>query len=172
MLTGHKYIQSYLTRLCGDQVRTIGLSDITVNRSQQWHKDLLRGKFRHLLGEHSKSSRSHGLLYKVIVYLQDSNSLLFIPGSHKQDIALDSDERAIPKDISQVRGISTRAGDVVLIDICTTHRGSEEEAFMSDEKAANPSILISTVFGAVDNEFTNIMEAGNAIRLSEWMHIS
>jgi hypothetical protein len=27
-------------------VRTIGLSDITINRSQDWHKDLLRGKYR------------------------------------------------------------------------------------------------------------------------------
>ena len=169
MITSHPVIQSYLTELCGEHMRTIGLSDITVNRSQQWHKDLLRGKFQHLLGAHNKCSSCHGAVYKVLVYLQDSTSLQFIPGSHKQDIALDNDNQAIPADLSQVKSISARAGDAVILDICTTHRGSKEEVFLSDEIKENPRILISTVFGAADSEFTDVMEAGNAQRLSEWI---
>lgn len=169
MITSHPVIQSYLTELCGEHMRTIGLSDITVNRSQQWHKDLLRGKFQHLLGAYNNCSSCHGLAYKVLVYLQDSTSLQFIPGSHKQDIALDNDEQAIPADLNQVQSINAHAGDAVILDICTTHRGSKEEVLLSDEMHVNPRILISTVFGTADSEFTNVMEAGNAIRLSDWM---
>ena len=169
IMTSHPIIQSYLTELCGEQMRTIGLSDITINRSQQWHKDLLRGKFQHLLGANSSCSNCHGLVFKVLVYLQDSSSLQFIPGSHKQDISLDSDEHAIPTDLKQVKNINARAGDVVILDICTTHRGSKEDVFLSSEMDANPRILISTVFGTSFSEFTDVMEAGNAIRLSEWM---
>ena len=47
LITGNRPIIEHLTRLLGEDLRTIGLSDITINRSQPWHKDLLRGRFSH-----------------------------------------------------------------------------------------------------------------------------
>lgn len=169
MISDNPLIQSYLAELCGPHLRAIGLSDITVNRSQQWHKDLLRGKFQHLLGKYSDCANSHSKLFKVIVYLQDSASLQYIPGSHQQNIALDNDEHAIPTDLNEAESINARTGDVVIIDICTTHRGSKEEAFLATDIQENPRILISTVFGDDNSEFTDLMEAGNAARLNDWM---
>ncbi len=46
MLTANPVIRDFLKCvLNGQEIRSIGLSDITINRSQQWHKDLLRGKY-------------------------------------------------------------------------------------------------------------------------------
>lgn len=169
MITHQPVVKSCLKQLCGDQMRTIGLSDITVNRSQQWHKDLLRGKFEPLLGMDNPCSSCHGLVYKVIVYLQDSTSLQVVPCSHKEDISLSDDKHAIPQNPDLVKNIHTKAGDAVIIDICTTHRGAEENAFSSEETQKHPKILISTVFGTSNSHFTDTMEKGNAIRLKEWM---
>ena len=169
MMTNHPLIKAYMTELCGQSMRTIGLSDITINRSQQWHKDLLRGKYEHLMGVENPCSNSHGLAYKVILYLQDSTSLKVLTGSHKQDIPLGNDKDAIPCDSSDIQNIKTKVGDAVIIDICTTHRGSREDDFISEAIQQNPKILISTVFGAANSKFINSMETGNAIRMGEWM---
>jgi hypothetical protein len=169
MLTGNSMVRESMLELCGHGYRTIGLSDITVNRSQQWHKDLLRGSFRKYLESDNVCASSHGKLFKVIAYLQDSSSLRYVPGSHKVDIPLDNDEYAVPYDRDAVETVSVLAGDAVIIDICTTHRGSQDSAFSSDEAAANPRILISTVFGVGESAFTDLMELGNAARLGDWM---
>lgn len=170
LLTVNPRTRAVMTHLLGAGHRTIGLSDITVNRSQQWHKDLLRGPFRHHLGEGRVCELHHGKVFKVILYLQDSSSLHVVPGSHVHDISLESDEFAVPADGSPVTRIDTHAGDLVVIDICTTHRGSPEEAYRSPEACDPPRILVSTVFGRADCEFTDRMELGNAERLAVWQH--
>jgi hypothetical protein len=168
LLTGNRHTNEALTNLLGPDYRTIGLSDITINRSQQWHKDLLRGRFSHYLDDERPCANNHGKLFKVILYTQDSNSLLVVPGSHRQDISLESDTFAIPAADVPVSRVETRAGDAVVIDICTTHRGSSEEAFESQVVSDSPKILISTVFGRSNCSFVDSMERGNAERLSWW----
>ncbi|MEQ8857880.1 MAG: phytanoyl-CoA dioxygenase family protein [Pseudomonadales bacterium] len=168
MLTQSATVSSVMKHLCGDRVRTIGLSDITVNRSQQWHKDLLRGRFRVYLGEGPYCAAWHGTVFKLIVYLQDSTSLKIVPGSHREDIDLASDDSAIPIDESTAVALPAKAGDAVIIDICTTHRGSPETAFTTREVESHPKILVSTVFGRFGAPLTNRMEVGNAARLESW----
>lgn len=168
LITGNRRVQEVVSGLLGADYRTIGLSDITINRSQQWHKDLLRGRFRHYVDEDNPCEMHNGKLFKVIVYLQDSSSLHFVPGSHRQDIPLDSDRFAVPGEEVPVEQISTRAGDAVFIDICTTHRGSTEQACQSQDVSDNPRILVSTVFGRSGCSFAERMELGNAERLSQW----
>jgi hypothetical protein len=49
-LAGNKKVLNFMKLVLGvQQVRSIGLSDITINRSQNWHKDLLRGKYESYL---------------------------------------------------------------------------------------------------------------------------
>lgn len=168
MLTGSPAVRDIMRRLCGERARTIGISDITVNRSQQWHKDLLRGQFRQHLGSGPCCADWHGTVFKVIVYLQDSSSLKIVPGSHRRDIDLESDEHAVPVDESSVLPVPARAGDAVVIDICTTHRGSPEQAFSAGESTGAAKILVSTVFGRHGAPLTDRMELGNAVRLTSW----
>ncbi len=55
-IAGHPDIQAALTSAFGDTAGgAIGLTDITVNRSQQWHTDLLRGKYAHHLSKKRNS---------------------------------------------------------------------------------------------------------------------
>jgi hypothetical protein len=174
MITANSTIRQIIRALCGPAARTIGISDITVNRSQQWHKDLLRGKFRQHLADPTPCANGHGSIYKVIVYLQDSDSLKIIPGSQRQDIDLSSDEHAIPDRNTEVRRIKARTGDAVIIDICTTHRGSADAAFengtgAAGDPGADAKILVSTVFASANGPLTNAMELGNAARLADWM---
>ena len=169
LMTANASILEALEQLLGPDFRTIGLSDITVNRSQQWHKDLLRGEFRHLLETQTDCSVFAGKLFKVIVYLQDSSSLRFVPGSHRVHVSLHSDEAAIPSPDMTVERVNVRSGDVVIIDLCTTHRGSDDKAFESHCPPEDAKVLISTVFGGGDCRYTNQMEAGNAVRMADWM---
>ena len=168
MLSGNPLIQDAMSRLCGASYRTIGLSDITVNRSQQWHKDLLRGKFTSYLGDPPYCARWHGTVFKVIAYLQDSDSLKIVPGSHRMDIDLTSDEPAIPSEDTHLETISAQVGDAVIIDICTTHCGSPESVFFEAAEDAEPKILVSTVFGRSRAPLTDRLELGNAARQDRW----
>jgi hypothetical protein len=168
LVTGNRLTQEVMTRLLGPSHRTIGLSDITVNRSQQWHKDVLRGRYRHFMEDERPCESHHGKLFKVIFYLQDSSSLHFVPGSHRLDIPLENDLLAIPADDAQVIQVQARLGDAVIIDICTTHRGSPEMAFESPHVTNHPRILISTVFGRSNCKFAECVERGNTERLSFW----
>jgi hypothetical protein len=126
LITGNAGIRSIMTRLGGMDARIFGLSDITVNRSQPWHKDLLRGQYRPPAG------RSVQLF-------------------------------TLSRQCFQGAGLPA-----VILDICTTHRGSHQSAFESDEVAANPRILVSTVFGRANCALTDQMEAGNTVRLADW----
>lgn len=168
LITNSPQIQDVLRDLSSGEIRTLGLSDITINRSQQWHKDLLRGKYQQYHDSEHICTESNGKAFKALVYLQDSSSLQFIEGSHRQDISLSSDDSAIPENEGDARRVEVHAGDVVIMDICTTHRGSTEEQCSSPELEKHPRILMSTVFGQVDCAFTDSMEVGNSIRQVDW----
>jgi hypothetical protein len=166
MLTQHPVLGSFVAELLGPGARTIGMSDITVDRSQPWHKDLLRGEFRHHLGAHDPCARWHGTVVKLLAYLQPSASLAVVVGSQRRDLDLSSDAHAVPGAGDEVATVPVEAGDAVVLDVCTTHRGSGEADFVP---GAQPKILVSTVFGAARSELTARLELGNAVRLAEWM---
>ena len=168
LLTGNPMVVDRMSSLLGGDLRTIGLSDITIDRSQQWHKDLLRGPYRSFLASDRPCAEHHGKAFKVIVYLQDSSSLQVVPGSHRGDIDLSDDEHAIPGPGDQVIAVPVHRGDAVIIDLCTTHRGTDESAYAAATPETPARILVSTVFTRVDCEFADQLEAGNAARLADW----
>src|SRR6185295_19757554 len=97
--------------LGGQQARTIGLSDITINRSQHWHTDLLRGKYEaYLKGVDIWGGECAGV-YKLLMYLQDSTSLKIVRGSHRVPLSLVNDDYADPADNADVVAVSFKAGD-------------------------------------------------------------
>jgi len=168
MITGNVLVRKAMATALGPDFRTIGLTDITIDRSQQWHKDLLRGRFSHHLEPDDNCANHHGKVIKVIMYLQRSSSLQFVPGSHRRDVPLDSDDHAIPDPDDCVIRLPVDLGDAVLIDVCTTHCGSSDEELEMMEPGDEPRVLISTVFGRKNCAFADRMEVGNAARLADW----
>lgn len=151
-------------------VQTIGLSDITVNRSQGWHRDLLRGAYRSYLDEELVWSQAVGVLFKALLYLQDSTSLKLVANSHRCRCCLDSDAQSAPQPHDSITTPRVRAGDVVLLDLRMSHCGCSDEFFETAAVEEHPKILVSTVFGAVASPLTLQMELGNAVRQSDWMN--
>lgn len=151
-----------------NSIRSIGLSDITINRSQEWHVDLLRGKYRHHLNPEICWGVEGGGVYKVLLYLQPGNSLKIIPGAHGTPIPLDNDHASQPKNSHEVRSVFVDSGDTILMDIRLPHRGSSEAELENKNYLAAPKILISTVLGGDGKPLTKAMEIGNFERLSEW----
>jgi hypothetical protein len=152
----------------GNPYYAIGLSDITVNRSQQWHTDLLRGRYGDFLKEGSPWSEPAESCVKALVYLQDGASLRIVQQSHLAPTPLDDvllDDLAQSQDVVQVK---VSAGDVVIMDIRALHRGSTDEEMRGLELADTPKILFSTVFGPIASAFTQAMQVGNAHRMAEW----
>jgi len=149
-------------------IRSIGLSDITVNRSQQWHVDLLRGKYRHHLDPTICWGPDGGGLYKVLLYLQPGNSLKVVPGAHTKPIALDSDRESEPLDGAEVRSVEVESGSLVVMDIRLPHRGATEEELSNPGFLAEPKMLITTVLGDARKPLTKAMEIGNMERMSDW----
>lgn len=170
MLSGNPIILEFLRFMLGGMgVRSIGLSDITINRSQHWHTDLLRGSFK----THMNGSRpwdvDGGGVYKVLLYLQDGASLKTVSGSHIKPISLDDDHYSEPCENANINTIRVHAGDIVIMDIRSTHCGAEESAYASGQWDDNPRILISTMLGGIDCWLTRAMETGNFYRLMKWM---
>ena len=151
-----------------DGVRTVGLSDITVNRSQGWHRDLLRGPYQQYLDQEGVWASAEGVLFKALLYLQKSASLQLIAGSHRQRCHLASDTDSVPRGGDIIESPTIQSGDVILMDLRMSHRGSPEEFFSRDGVAQSPKILISTVFGAVASPLTPQLELGNSIRQADW----
>jgi hypothetical protein len=170
-LAGNPVILGFLkAALRGESVRSIGLSDITVNRSQCWHRDLLRGRFSAFLENANDFwGPEAGGVYKVLCYLQDGASLKVIKGSHLQAAPLDSDSASEPGEDSPVEAIAVEEGDIVITDIRISHRGSAESAFDGGVYDADPRILVSTAMGGVNMPLTRAMEIGNFHRLMDWM---
>jgi hypothetical protein len=149
-------------------IRSIGLSDITVNRSQEWHVDLLRGKYRHHLSSDICWGREGGGVYKALLYLQDGQSLRVASGGHTRPVLLDNDRRCRPATPSEVKRISVSRGSVILMDIRLPHRGASEKELSDPEFLSIPKILISTVLGDDQKPLTAAMERGNLERLLDW----
>jgi hypothetical protein len=169
LLSESDRILDILTRATGcPPIRSIGLSDITVNRSQEWHVDLLRGAYRHHLDDDICWGADGGGVYKALLYLQPGNGLKVMPGAHATPLPLDSDRSSRPTGTSQVRSVGVGGGDVILMDVRLPHRGSTEEELSNREFLAAPKILISTVLGADRKPLTRAMEIGNFERLLDW----
>jgi len=169
MLTGNPGIRQLVeAALGGEDACAIGLTDITLNRSQPWHADLLRGRFRHHLDGLDVWNPAHGGVFKVLAYLNDTDSLKVVRGSHLQAIDLASDASAVPADDAQVAALGIKAGDVVVMDIRCVHRGADEETYQSGKWDRDPRILVSTVLGGGDRALTRRLEAGNFERLLDW----
>src|SRR4029079_4600471 len=171
LLAGNKKVLNFMKMvLGGQQARSIGLSDITINRSQHWHKDLLRGKYEHYLKGIDIWNGECAGVYKLLMYLQDGTTLKIVRGSHRVPVSLENDEYAEPDDNADVVDVSFKAGDVVVMDIRTSHRGSTEEVFLSGAYDNDPKILVSTALGVDGGKLTDAMEFGNARRLMDWQH--
>jgi hypothetical protein len=156
--------------LDGQEARTIGLSDITINRSQNWHVDLLRGKYSLYLDDCPIWSSGGGGVYKILLYLNDSSNLKVIDGSHLRPIPLDNDYYAEPVDGQEVSSVAVEAGDVVIMDLRCSHRGADEAAYATGRWDDDPRILVSTVLGGLEHKLTEAMERGNFFRLLDWMN--
>ncbi len=169
VMTSNPIIREFVDlAVAGENVRSIGLSDITINRSQDWHVDLLRGKYKHHLDGAAIWGSTGGGVYKVFLYLNDTNSLQVAIGSHLRPVSLDDDRFAIPGEKAEVISPSISAGDVVIMDIRCSHRGADEEAYASGKWDHDPSILISTALGGENRQLTSAMEIGNFFRLTDW----
>lgn len=148
-------------------MRTIGLTDITVNRSQPWHVDLLRGRYRRHLTDDICWGARGGDVYKVLLYLQPGRSLKVLTGAHVKPVPLESDTEVEPADLDAIRSIEVSTGDVVVMDVRLPHRGSTDEELGRGEHLP-PKILISTVLGGIGRPLTAAMEKGNFERLLDW----
>ena len=148
-------------------MRTIGLTDITVNRSQPWHVDLLRGRYRRFLTDDICWGAQGGGVYKVLLYLQPGRSLKVLTGTHVKPVPLESDTEVEPADSATISSIEVLTGDVVVMDVRLPHRGSTDEE-LSQSEHLPPKILISTVLGAIGRPLTAAMEKGNFERLLHW----
>lgn len=146
----------------------IGLSDITINRSQQWHTDLLRGQYSKFLDQEIAWRSSGGSCIKALVYLQDGTSLNIVQGSHLVPSPLDDVELDRLAQSQKVTALRVNAGDVVMMDVRMLHRGSTDEEMQRSELAQTPKILLSTVFGSIESAFTQAMQVGNAHRMADW----
>ena len=146
----------------------IGLSDITVNRSQQWHTDLLRDKYREYLHEDSLWDTHTKGFIKALVYLQSGKSLRIIPGSHLQPTPLNDGELDVFARSATYVQLDVAAGDVVMMDIWAVHRGSTDDEMSASSLEQSPKILLSTVFGALNSPFSKSMELGNMHRMVAW----
>ncbi len=155
--------------LDGKKVRSIGNDDIMINRAQHWHKDILRGKYSVYLDQGNICGKDDCHVYRILLYLQDSSSLKIIRGSHLIPISLENDKHALPKDTDEIIIIPVKKGDIAIMDIRTTHRGSSESVFNTPEAEINKSMLIATVLGSTESKLTDDMEKGNFNRLMDWM---
>jgi hypothetical protein len=172
MLTSNRTIRRLFAEVYGSGIyRSIGLSDITVNRSQHWHADLLRGAFAGFLSHLSTESiwgNPLGDVFKVLCYLQSGRSLQVAIGSHTRPLSLKDDCHSETLRTSKLEHVEVEACDAVIMDIRCVHRGAEEHQYINGQWDENPRILVSTVTGRDDSDLTEAMELGNAHRLADW----
>ena len=153
----------------GNRVRAIGLSDITINRSQGWHKDLLRGKYSGYLSDSNVCwGPEGGGVYKVLLYLQSGSSLKVVRGSHRVPVSLERDSFCVPAGGEVTDLVPVSAGDVVIMDVRLTHRGASEAQCAAYDPSEESRILISSVYGRAAGGLTKAMEIGNLHRLMDW----
>ena len=171
LIDGNQSLNNFFSVHFGDEkYSSFGLSDITVNRSQHWHTDLLRGQFAHYLDDLDPWSPDVGSCVKALVYLQDGKSLKVASGSHLANTPLDDKllEQLVPK--MQVDHVEVAAGDIVMMDIRSLHRGPTETEMAAGSLANNPKILVSNVYAETSSALGKAMKVGNDHRLDEWCH--
>jgi hypothetical protein len=152
----------------GQLFETFGLSDITVNRSQHWHTDLLRGKYSDFLADGSPWHEPGHSCIKALIYLQPGKSLRIVPGTHAAPSPLYDDELEILARNSTPTQPQVGPGDVVMMDIRALHRGATDAEMSNPQLERDPKILVSTVFGKIGSPFTLAMTRGNTERLADW----
>jgi len=168
-ISGNKQVISALKAIYGEgTIVSLGISDITINRSQDWHTDLLRGPYASFINPDFCWSRSAMPCLKVLVYLQDGDSLSVVPGSHFTPIDLSNDLNAIPNVNDDITMVSAKAGDVILMDIRLIHRGATEEQMQEKAIGIDSKILISTVFGEKSDPLARSIQQGQIKRLLDW----
>lgn len=169
-ITENDRLTRFLTACYGDTpYYALGLSDITVNRSQHWHTDLLRGRYSHFLDHCTPWSKEAGVCLKALVYLQDGSSLRLVPRSHLSPLPLDDAALECLADTEDdIVRVEVRAGDVVMMDIRALHRGSTDDDMRSTTLVQHPKILVSTVFGPIASPLSCAMAIGNAHRMADW----
>lgn len=150
------------------RVRSIGLSDITLNRSQPWHVDLLRGQYRRHLNADLCWGSDGGGVFKVLLYLQPGSTLRVLPGAHASPVPLDDDRKVEPQDAAEAEAVAVTSGSLVLMDIRLPHRGSSEEELATPASLQTPKILVSTVLAGSNRPLGAAMERGNLERLLDW----
>ena len=168
-VTSNTAIRQFLNAaILDDDVCEIGLSDITINRSQQWHTDLLRGHYQVHLKDIDPWETAASSCIKALVYLQPGRSLRIIPGAHLNKTPLDDAviEEMIEND--RIKQVNLSSGDVVMMDIRSVHRGSTDQELVSNSQIEDAKILISTVFGATSAPLAHAMRSGNSHRMSDW----
>ena len=162
-------LQRFLDHVFGGaEFRDFGLSDITINRSQPWHTDLLRGRYAQFLDGVDVWDADAPPCLKALLYLQNGKSLRLVAGSHHEDLPLDDavlDRIANERNIDQ---LELGTGDIVVMDIRTLHRGSTDQEMAAPALATTPKILVSNVYGVPGTPFADAMSAGNAARLASW----
>jgi len=146
----------------------IGLTDITINRSQHWHTDLLRGKYESHINIDNVYGINGGGVYKILLYLQEGKNLKVIPGSHKVFSPLDDHASESFASQNNVKTLKLNQGDIIIMDIRLQHRGASEDEMMSKELDDNAKILISTVIGRSSKTLTHQMILGNTYRQTDW----
>jgi len=147
---------------------TIGLSDVTINRSQHWHTDLLRGKYSTHLESTDPWDQHNTPCLKALVYLQAGRGLSVLSGSHQIRTPLNDKNISTELNLKNSQQIEVASGDVVLMDIRLIHRGSTEIEMNSQQLVSKPKILVSTVFGKVNMPITMAMQTGNLFRNIDW----
>ena len=168
LVSANRRALDVLGETTGCPMRSIGLSDITVNRSQPWHVDLLRGKYQPYLTPEICWGADGGGVYKVLLYLQRGATLRVAPGGHKKPRPLDDDSKSEPDSSTEVAAVEVAAGGIILMDLRLPHRGSSEEELSNPGFAEKPKILVSTVLGRDRKPLTEAMEKGNFERLVDW----
>lgn len=152
----------------GDRYMAIGLSDITINRSQHWHTDLLRGEYAKYLENVDPWAHSRGPCIKALAYLQPGKSLRIVRGSHLSSSPLNDAELEELAHSQNVEQLEINAGDVVMMDIRALHRGSTDDEMNNPALASDPKVLLSSVFGRTSSAFSRAMQIGNAHRMAAW----
>jgi len=151
-----------------DSYDSFGLSDITVNRSQHWHTDLLRGRYDSYLEDVDPWSPAVGTCVKALVYLQSGKSLQVVPQSHLAKTPLNDALLEEMAERNQVCHIPVSPGDILMMDIRCLHRGSTESDMSDSALIDHPKILVSNVYAPKSSQLRDAMEAGNRARLEDW----
>lgn len=170
--SNHFVVDILAKRYPNCKFESLDLTDITINRSQEWHIDLPRGHYRHFINEDiAWDPILGGGVYKVLLYMQNGKSLKYIKGSHLKKISLVSDDQNILTESGQEKSLKCEKGSLIIMDIRLIHRGSTQSECDQIEANGNIKILASTVVGSKEHALSRQVRAGNSYRHNEWLKL-